>query len=81
MAKQFNEAFAVWLEEFYDLMNSSADLRADLNEVIVNLGIDNDIVENHEGLIKDKLTNLVSLYHVINRNPVKFKSLIEILKP
>jgi len=81
MAKQFNAAFAYWLEDFYDIMNSSAELRADLNEVIVNLGIDNDIVENHEKLIKNHLTNLVSLYHVINRNPTKFKSLMEILKP
>lgn len=81
MAKQFNEAFSDWLEDFYDVMNSSAELRADLNEVIVNLGIDNDIVENHEKLIKNQLTNLNSLYHVINRNPTKFKSLMEILKP
>ncbi|MBQ0152538.1 MAG: hypothetical protein KBS61_06560 [Chryseobacterium sp.] len=81
MAKQFNIALSEWLNDFYTSMNSSAEIRADFNEIIVNLGYDSDIVENHTNLIKDSLTNLVSLYHVINRNPKKFTSLLELLDP
>lgn len=79
MAKQFNTALSEWLDDFYSTMDNNK--RADLNEVIVNVGYDNQIIENHGELIKTNLTNLVSLCHILNRYPNKFKSLIELLKP
>ena len=79
MAKQFNQALSEWLDDFHSTM--TVEKRADMNEVIVNVGYDNQIIENHGDLIKVNLTNLVSLYHILNRYPKKFKSLIELLKP
>lgn len=81
MTRTFANTFPRWMEDFYSLMNNSAEMRADIHELIIELEAERELSDQQAKLIHSVLTQYVSLYHICNRSPEKFNGMIQFMKP
>ncbi|WP_312750594.1 hypothetical protein [Epilithonimonas hominis] len=81
MARTFSENFPQWMQDFYSMMNNSAEMRADIHELIIELEAERELSDQQAKLVHGVLTQYVSLYHICNRSPEKLNGMIQFMKP
>lgn len=74
----FNQTFALWMKCFYENMKGSADLRAEMHELVTDMDVTTEVTDEQAKIIKMQIMELNSLYHLIDRNSEKFKAFTQL---